>query len=54
MSPNPTTTCHDLDGRSRLHQQAVFPTVAARGDAIANGMRRGLNDSMDRLGELLR
>jgi uncharacterized protein YndB with AHSA1/START domain len=43
----------DLGGRTRLHEQSVFPSVAARDQAIANGMERGITDSMDRLGELL-
>jgi uncharacterized protein YndB with AHSA1/START domain len=44
---------HDLGGRTRLQQNAVFPSVAARDQAIASGMERGITESMDRLGELL-
>jgi uncharacterized protein YndB with AHSA1/START domain len=46
-------TLHDLGDRTRLQQNAVFPSVAARDQALAAGMERGITDSMDRLGELL-
>jgi uncharacterized protein YndB with AHSA1/START domain len=46
-------TLDDIGGRTRLHQNAVFPSVAARDEALAAGMERGITDSMDRLGELL-
>jgi uncharacterized protein YndB with AHSA1/START domain len=46
-------TLHDLDGCTRLQQNAVFPSVAARDQALAAGMERGITESMDRLGELL-
>jgi uncharacterized protein YndB with AHSA1/START domain len=48
-----TRTLDDLGGRTRLRQNAVFPSVAARDEALAAGMERGITDSMDRLGELL-
>ncbi|MGO8956194.1 MAG: SRPBCC family protein [Streptosporangiaceae bacterium] len=41
------------DGRTLMRQHTVFPTVAARDQALASGMRDGITDSMDRLGELL-
>ncbi len=44
---------HDLGGRTRLEQSAVFPSVAARDQAIASGMERGITQSMECLGELL-
>jgi uncharacterized protein YndB with AHSA1/START domain len=37
----------------RLHQQSVFPSVEARDASIEHGMAYGINDSMDRLAELL-
>ena len=48
-----TRTLDDLGGRTRLHQNAVFPSVAARDQALESGMRDGITESMDRLGELL-
>ncbi len=46
-------TLDDIGGRTRLHQNAVFPSVAARDQALAAGMERGITESIDRLGELL-
>ncbi|MEU4191136.1 SRPBCC domain-containing protein [Kribbella sp. NPDC026611] len=37
----------------RLHQQSVFPSVETRDQSIEHGMAYGINDSMDRLAELL-
>jgi len=48
-----TRTLDDLGGRTRLRQNAVFPSVAARDQALESGMRHGITESMDRLGELL-
>jgi uncharacterized protein YndB with AHSA1/START domain len=48
-----TRTLDDLGGRTRLHQNAVFPSVAARDQALESGMRHGITESTDRLGELL-
>ena len=48
-----TRTLDDLGDRTRLHQDAVFPSVAARDQALESGMRHGITESMDRLGELL-
>jgi uncharacterized protein YndB with AHSA1/START domain len=48
-----TRTLDDLGDRTRLHQNAVFPSVAARDQALESGMRHGITESMDRLGELL-
>jgi uncharacterized protein YndB with AHSA1/START domain len=49
-----TATYHDLgDGRTRLTTRSVFPSVEARDMAIQMGMNDGINDSMDRLAELL-
>lgn len=44
----------DLGGdRTRLRTHTVFPSVEARDTALANGMSRGILDSMDRLEELV-
>ena len=48
-----TRTLRDLGGRTALHQHTVFPSVAARDRAIADGMRRGITESMERLDELM-
>jgi uncharacterized protein YndB with AHSA1/START domain len=48
-----TRTLQDIGGRTRMQQSAVFPSVAARDQALAAGMEHGINDSMDRLAELL-
>ncbi|MFF0264876.1 SRPBCC domain-containing protein [Kribbella sp. NPDC004536] len=37
----------------RLRQRSVFPSVEARDQSIEYGMSDGINDSMDRLAELL-
>jgi uncharacterized protein YndB with AHSA1/START domain len=48
-----TRTLDDIGGRTRMRQNAVFPSVAARDEALSAGMERGITDSMDRLDELL-
>lgn len=48
-----TRTLDDLGERTRMRQSAVFPSVAARDQALDSGMRDGITESMDRLGELL-
>jgi uncharacterized protein YndB with AHSA1/START domain len=40
-------------GRSRITTQALFQTVADRDGMVQSGMERGVNDSMERLEELL-
>jgi uncharacterized protein YndB with AHSA1/START domain len=42
-----------VDGRTRLTQRAVFPSLETREGALASGMTRGIEDSMNRLAELL-
>ena len=37
----------------RLHQQSVFPSIEARDQSVEYGMADGINDSMDRLAELV-
>ncbi|WP_371405005.1 SRPBCC domain-containing protein [Kribbella sp. NBC_00662] len=46
-------TLEPTDSGVRLHQQSVFPSVDARDQSIEYGMENGINDSMDRLAELL-
>lgn len=46
-------TYEDLGDRTRLRTHSVFPSVEARDTALANGMERGILESMDRLEELL-
>lgn len=49
-----TATYTDLgDGRTRLHQRSVFPSVEALEMALQSGMTGGMTESMDRLAELL-
>jgi uncharacterized protein YndB with AHSA1/START domain len=42
-----------VDGRTRLAQRSVFPSLEVREGFLASGMRSGIEDSMDRLAELL-
>jgi uncharacterized protein YndB with AHSA1/START domain len=48
-----TATYRDVGGRVRLTTRSVFPSIEAREQALANGMERGIVDSMQRLDELL-
>jgi uncharacterized protein YndB with AHSA1/START domain len=49
-----TTRFEALPGdRSRITTQALFQSVADRDGMVQSGMERGVNDSMDRLEELL-
>ncbi len=41
-------------GRTRLAAQSVFQSVADRDGALQSGMEEGLNDSYERLAELLK
>jgi uncharacterized protein YndB with AHSA1/START domain len=43
----------EVDGGTRMVTHSVFPSVAAREGALASGMSHGIEDSMDRLTELL-
>jgi uncharacterized protein YndB with AHSA1/START domain len=50
-----TTRFEALPGeRSRITTQALFQSVADRDGMLQSGMERGVNDSMERLEELLR
>ncbi len=42
-----------VDGRTRLTQRSVFPSLETRDGALAAGMTGGIEDSMNRLAELL-
>ena len=48
-----TVTYEDLGGRTRLRTHSVFPSVETRDAALASGMEHGINDSYDKLSELL-
>ena len=43
----------EVDGRARVVGHSVFPSVEAREGALASGMSHGIQDSMERLTELL-
>jgi uncharacterized protein YndB with AHSA1/START domain len=47
------TTLEPTEKGVRLHQQSVFPSVESRDQFVEHGMEYGINDSMDRLAELL-
>lgn len=48
-----TLTFEGRDGRTTVHTNSVFQTVAARDAMIASGMERGVDDGYDRLDELI-
>jgi uncharacterized protein YndB with AHSA1/START domain len=48
-----TASFEDRGGRTVVHTNVVFQTVEARDAHIAAGMEGGLNESMERLDELL-
>jgi uncharacterized protein YndB with AHSA1/START domain len=48
-----TATFEPLGDKTKLVQQAVFQSVADRDGMVASGMKKGSDDSMDRLAELL-
>ncbi len=41
-------------GRTRFTSQSVFQSVADRDGALQSGMQEGINDTYDRLAELLK
>ena len=43
----------EVDGRTRLTTRSVFPSLEAREAALESGMTSGIEESMDRLAELL-
>lgn len=48
-----TATFEERNGKTWLREISVFQSVADRDAMIASGMESGVNDSMDRLEELL-
>ncbi len=48
-----TATFEDRGGKTLLKMNSVFQTVEARDAMIASGMEDGLNQSLDRLDELI-
>ncbi|ACU76569.1 Activator of Hsp90 ATPase 1 family protein [Catenulispora acidiphila DSM 44928] len=43
----------EVDGKTRVTTRSVFPSMEAREGALASGMKHGIQDSMERLTELL-
>jgi uncharacterized protein YndB with AHSA1/START domain len=43
----------DADGRTRVRQRAVFPSIETRDQAMSSGMESGIVESMERLDEML-
>lgn len=48
-----TLTLEELDGKTRIRTNSVFQSVEDRDGMIQSGMEEGVNDSMERLDELL-
>lgn len=48
-----TVTLQELDGKTKITDQSVFQSVADRDGMVQEGMSQGVNDSMERLDELL-
>ncbi len=48
-----TLTFEERDGKTFVRQNAVFQSVEGRDSMIQSGMEEGVNDSMERLEELL-
>jgi len=48
-----TITFEERGGRTLLRQNTVFQSVADRNGMVQSGMERGINDSMERLDELI-
>jgi uncharacterized protein YndB with AHSA1/START domain len=48
-----TITFEERGGRTLLRQNTVFQSVADRDGMVQSGMERGINDSMERLDELI-
>lgn len=47
------TTFEEVDGRTRISAREVYPSVEARDAAVAGGMEYGVNESYERLDEML-
>lgn len=48
-----SVTFESADGRTRVRTHSVFPSVEARDAALASGMSYGINESHERLDEIL-
>lgn len=48
-----STTLEEVDGKTRLVEQSLFPSVEDRDAVVKSGMERGATETMDRLAELL-
>ncbi|KUG21147.1 putative glutathione s-transferase-related transmembrane [hydrocarbon metagenome] len=48
-----TVTLEDLNGRTKVTDQAVFRTVEERDGMLSTGMEEGVNESMDRFAALV-
>jgi uncharacterized protein YndB with AHSA1/START domain len=48
-----TITFEERGGRTLLRQNSVFPSIQDRDGYVAGGMEAGVNESMDRLDELV-
>jgi len=48
-----TTTFEDVDGRTKVATNTLFHTTEERDGMIDSGMEKGLNESYERLYELL-
>lgn len=46
-------TFEEVDGRTRISGREVYPSVEARDAAMASGMEYGVDESYERLDELL-
>ncbi|HEV2036443.1 MAG TPA: SRPBCC family protein [Candidatus Dormibacteraeota bacterium] len=46
-------TLEEVDGKTRLVEQSLFPSVEDRDAVVKSGMEKGATESMDRLAELL-
>lgn len=48
-----TVTFKEKDGKTEVHQNAVYQSLEDRDAMLQSGMEEGVNDSMERLDELL-
>jgi uncharacterized protein YndB with AHSA1/START domain len=46
-------TLEEVDGKTKLVEQSLFPSVADRDAVVQSGMEKGAAETMDRLAELL-
>jgi uncharacterized protein YndB with AHSA1/START domain len=48
-----TMTLEEVDGKTKLVEQSLFPSVEDRDAVVRSGMEKGATETMDRLAELL-